>query len=445
MGMLFDMLFSRHNNFENEPGDNMDIVQTGMDRRIERKKWPRRRLLFWGGIALAVIVVVSLFLFADTRSSLNVEQDKISIATAKSGPFQEFIPVTGTVQPIKTVYMDALDGGQVKAVYVEEGAFVKQGDSLLRMDNTNVQMEMMFREADLYDQMNNLRATRLAMEQNRLTLSQQAAEVAYQINVQKRNFERAEVLKEKGMISDEEYQNAKDDFDYWSTRQGLIAESQRQDSIMRQLQIEQLEQSIERMQKNVGIVKEKFDNLVVRAPISGQLTSLNAEIGELKSSGSRLGQIDVLDSYKLRAAVDEYYITRIAPGLAADCEIGDQSYRLSVKKVYPEVRNNRFDIDLVFDGDVPKGIRRGQSIQVRLALGEPTTALIIPRGGFYQTTGGNWIYVVDKGGDYAVRRTIKIGRQNPTSYEVLEGLEPGERVITSSYDNFGDFEKLVLK
>lgn len=430
---------------DKEPTNNMDLPQSGMDRIIPRRRWTRKRLFWWGGGALLVLAIISLLLFADTRSALNVDQEKITIATVATAPFLEFIPVTGAVQPIKTVYMDALDGGRIEAIYVEEGAFVKQGDSLLRMANTNVQMEMMFREADLYDQMNSLRATRLAMEQNRLALSQQAAEVAYQIGLQTRNFDRAKTLREKNLISDEEFRRAREDFDYWSTRQGLVAESQRQDSIMRQLQIEQLEQSIVRMQQNVAIVKEKFDNLVLRAPISGQLSSLNAEIGELKPAGVRLGQIDVLDSYKLRASVDEYYVSRVVPGLGGDCEVGGDAYSLSVKKVYPEIRESRFEIDLVFEGSTPSTIRRGQSIQIRLALDEPTTTLTIPRGGFYQTTGGNWIYVVDKSGDFAVRRTIRLGRQNPTTYEVLEGLEPGERVITSSYDNYGEFEKLVLK
>lgn len=430
---------------DKEPAGNLDLPQSGMDRIIPRKKWTRKRLLWWGGSTCVILAAVALFLFADTRSSLNVEQEKITVAAVAHAPFLEFIPITGAVQPIKTVYMDALDGGRIEAIYVEEGAFVEQGDSLLRMANTNVQMEMMFREADLYDQMNSLRATRLAMEQNRLSLSQQAAEVAYQIGLQTRNFDRAKTLREKNLVSDEEFRRAKEDFDYWTTRQTLVAESQRQDSIMRQLQIEQLEQSIVRMQQNVSIVKEKFNNLVLRAPISGQLSSLNAEIGELKPAGIRLGQIDVLDSYKLRASVDEYYVSRVVTGLLGDCEIGGASYKLSVRKVFPEIRDSRFEIDLVFDGPTPPTIRRGQSIQIRLALDEPTTTLTIPRGGFYQTTGGNWIYVLDQSGDFAVRRPIRLGRQNPTTYEVLEGLEPGERVITSSYDNYGDFEKLVLR
>ncbi len=430
---------------DKEPAGNLDLPQSGMDRIIPRKKWTRKRLLWWGGSTCVILAAVALFLFADTRSSLNVEQEKITVAAVAHAPFLEFIPITGAVQPIKTVYMDALDGGRIEAIYVEEGAFVEQGDSLLLMANTNVQMELMFREADLYDQMNSLRATRLAMEQNRLSLSQQAAEVAYQIGLQTRNFDRAKTLREKNLVSDEEFRRAKEDFDYWTTRQTLVAESQRQDSIMRQLQIEQLEQSIVRMQQNVSIVKEKFNNLVLRAPISGQLSSLNAEIGELKPAGIRLGQIDVLDSYKLRASVDEYYVSRVVTGLLGDCEIGGASYKLSVRKVFPEIRDSRFEIDLVFDGPTPPTIRRGQSIQIRLALDEPTTTLTIPRGGFYQTTGGNWIYVLDQSGDFAVRRPIRLGRQNPTTYEVLEGLEPGERVITSSYDNYGDFEKLVLR
>jgi HlyD family secretion protein len=416
-----------------------------MDRKIERKKWPPKRIAIWGGSALLIVVVVASFLFGDTRSSLNVEQQKIAIGVVEKSPFQEFIPTTGTVAPIKTVYMDALDGGRVEAIYVEEGSFVKQGDSLLRTANTNVQMELMFREADLYEQMNNLRATRLAMEQNKLTLAQQEAEVVYQLSLQKRNFDRAKVLLTGEMISKEEYTRTEDEFEYWQKRSTLVAESQRQDSIMRELQIEQLEQSVSRMQQNLSLVREKFNNLVLRAPISGQLSSLNAEIGELKPAGVRLGQIDVLDNYKLRASVDEYYISRISPGLAGECEIAGKAYKLTIRKVYPEVRDSRFEIDLEFEGGFPSGIRRGQSIQVRLALGESTTALVIPRGGFYQTTGGNWIYVLDASGDFATRRSIRLGRQNPQMFEVLEGLEPGEQVITSSYDNYGDFDKLVLK
>lgn len=417
----------------------------GMDRQIERKKWPPKRIALYAGIALVVVLVAGAVLFGDTRSSLNVEQQKITIATVQEGPFQEFIPVTGTVQPIKTVYMDAADGGRVEAIYVEEGTLVEEGDSLLRMANTNVQMEMMFREADLYEQLNNLRATRLAMEQNRLQLKQDMAEIEYQTSVQGRNWERARKLIEGNMISNEEFQRAKEDYEYWNTRKELVAESQRQDSIMRDLQVEQLEQSVSRMQQNMAIVREKFNNLVLRAPISGQLSALNAEIGELKHAGTRLGQIDVLDSYKLRAAIDEYYIGRISPGLSGEAEIGGKTYELVIKKVYPEVQQSRFEIDLEFVDGFPQGIRRGQSVQVRLALGESTTALIIPRGGFYQTTGGNWIYVLDPSGDFASKRTIRLGRQNPQMYEVLEGLTSGDQVITSSYDNYGDFEKLVLK
>lgn len=415
-----------------------------MDRKIEKKKWPLKRVIVFGAAGLFVLIVAYALLFGDTSASLNVETKKITVSTVERGPFQELIPVSGTVLPIKSVYMDAMDGGRIDQIFVEEGAMVKQGDSILRMTNTNLQMELMFREADLFEQMNNLRAVRLAIEQNRLNLREQMAEIDYQNGLQTRNYDRAKALHEKNVISLDEFERTRDDYEYWKTRKVLVTESQRQDSIMRDMQVQQLELSIQRMQQNFKIVRENYENLVQRAPISGQLSQLNAEIGELKSPGERLGQVDVLDGYKVRAAIDEFYISRIAIGQAGESEISGVKSKLTVSRVFPEVRDGRFEIDLQFEGAAPAGIRRGQTIQVRLALGELSEAVMIARGGFYQTTGGNWIYVVNESGDIARKRKIRLGRQNPRMYEVLEGLEPGEQVITSSYDSFGDFEKLNL-
>ena len=415
-----------------------------MDRKIEKKKWPLKRVLVVSAAGLFVLIVAYALLFGNTSASLNVETNKITVSTVERGPFQELIPVSGTVLPIKSVYMDAMDGGRIDQIFVEEGAMVKQGDSILRMTNTNLQMELMFREADLFEQMNNLRAVRLAIEQNRLNLREQMAEIDYQNGLQTRNFDRAKALHEKNVISLDEFERTRDDYEYWMTRKSLVTESQRQDSIMRDMQVQQLELSIQRMQQNFKIVRENYENLVQRAPISGQLSQLNAEIGELKSPGERLGQVDVLDGYKVRAAIDEFYISRIAIGQTGESEISGVKSKLTVSRVFPEVRDGRFEIDLQFEGAAPAGIRRGQTIQVRLALGELSEAVMIARGGFYQTTGGNWIYVVNESGDIAHKRKIRLGRQNPRMYEVLEGLEPGEQVITSSYDSFGDFEKLNL-
>ncbi len=415
-----------------------------MDRKIEKKKWSLKRVVILGGIGVFVLVAAYALLFGDTSSSLNVEAQKITVSVVELGAFQELIPVSGTVLPLKSVYMDAMDGGRIDQIFVEEGAMLQQGDSILRMTNTNLQMELMFREADLFEQMNNLRAVRLAMEQNRLQLREQMAEIDYQNGLQSRNYDRAKILFDKDVISRDEFERTRDDYEYWRTRKVLVTESQRQDSTMRDLQVQQLEQSIQRMQQNFKIVRENYENLVQRAPISGQLSQLNAEIGELKSPGERLGQIDVLDGYKVRAAIDEFYINRIALGQTGETEISGKKSTLSVVRVYPEVRDGRFEIDMHFTGSAPAGIRRGQTIQVRLALGDLSEAIMIARGGFYQTTGGNWIYVVSESSDFARKRKIRLGRQNPRMYEVLEGLEPGERVITSSYDNFGDFEKLNL-
>ena len=415
-----------------------------MDRPIEKKRWSLKKVA--GLFLIGVFIFASAYGFIKSRGSkLNVDVERITIATVEKGPFQEFIPVIGTVLPIKTVYLDAMEGGRVEEVYIEAGSLVHEGDKILKLANTNLLLDIMYRETQLFEQSNNLRNTRLAMEQHRLTLRRELLELEYQIQRQKGIYERDAELVKKELISQQEYEQARDEYQYLLKRKELAIETQKQDSIFRQVQIKQLEASMKRMQTNLDLVREKLENLVIRAPISGQLTSLNAEIGESKSPGERLGRIDVLEGFKVRAAIDEHYIARIEIGRTGTFDLAGKSYKLIVRKIYPEVREGRFEVDMEFDGASPQGIRRGQTLHIRLELGELSEALLLPRGGFYQKTGGQWVYVLDKSGEFATKRAIRLGRQNPRVFEVLEGLEPGERVIISMYDSFGDMDKLILK
>jgi len=416
-----------------------------MDRKIEKKKWPPKKIAWVSVAAVFVIAVIYNFVFGDRSSKLNVNTERLTISTVYRGPFQEFIPVTGTILPIQTVYLDAIEGGRVEKIFCESGALVNVGDTILKLSNTNLILDIMYREANLFEQSNNLRNTRLAMEQNRLDLKGQLLELDFEIRTQKRKFEQSKALFEKGLISKEEYELAADNYEYLKKTLELTIETQKQDSIFRAVQISQLEASVERIQRNLDIVKQNLENLYIKAPISGRLTSLNAEIGELKTSGERIGKIDVLEGFKVQADIDEHYIARIDNGLKGTFEITGTKYDLIIKKVDPEVREGRFRVDMDFVGDTPPDLRRGQTLRIRLELGDPADAILLARGGFDQKTGGRWVYVVDEAGDYAVRRDIKPGRQNPLVLEILEGLEPGEKVITSSYDNFGDIDKLVLK
>jgi HlyD family secretion protein len=418
--------------------------QSGMDRTIQKKRWTPRNIALVSGGGVVLFCILYYLILGDHRSRLNVEAEKITIAEVTRGQFQEFDPVQGSVQPIQTFFLDAVEGGRVDSTFVEAGSFVKRGDRILKLVNTNLQLDVLYREALLFEQINNARNTRLAIEQNTLALKGQLTDVTYQIQRLLRQDERDSVLLKKGLIAAQDFQQVNDEHMYWIQKRELTVDNIHQDSILRHTQIEQLDASVKRMTNNLDLVKRSMDNLVVRAPISGQLTSRSAEIGESKSPGQRLGQIDVLDGFKVRAPIDEFYIARVNPGQRGAVDLNGKTYSLTVTKVYPEVRDGRFEVDLLFDGSPPPGIRRGQTLQVRLELGDLAEAVMVPRGGFYQKTGGQWIYVVDRSGAFAVKRPIRLGRQNPQVFEVLEGLEPGEQVVTSSYDNFGDIDKLVL-
>lgn len=416
-----------------------------MDKPIQKKRWTARNITILAAGAVFAGFVIYTVVLGDTRSTLNVERDKITVSAVERGIFQEFIPVTGTVQPQRTIFLDAVDGGRVEKLFVEAGAMVKEGDAIVLLKNSTMVLDAVNREAQMLDQMNNLQNSRVSMEQTRLTLKNQLLDLENQIANAKRLFEQNQILVQKQLVSKEEFERARDNYEFLVKRKTLTHETIRTDSIMRLAQVQQLESSTERLKTNFSVVKQNLDNMLVRAPISGQLTSLNCEIGEAKTSGQRLGQIDVIDAYKIRVPIDEFYLARINVGQVGQCEIAGKPHRLVIRKVFSEVKNGRFEVDMYFEGATAEGIRRGQSLQIRLELGSEEQANLLTRGGFYQKTGGQWVFVLSGDGKQAVKRNVRLGRQNPNTFEIIEGLQVGEKVITSSYDTFGDAEKLVVK
>lgn len=416
-----------------------------MDRKLEKKPLYKQKR-FWlstgGGVLFFILIILIL---TDTGSKLNVEADKITISTVSEGDFQEFIPVSGTVLPKNTYYLDAILGGIVEKRFVEEGAILKKGDKILKLSNTDFQLSALQQETFAYQQINDARNTRLQIEQNSINLQTRLVDINYSLINSRLLFDRAKAMWTKKLISQQEYEQARDSFYHDLEQSKLAKDNWQKDSVLKQSQLEQINESIKRMQTNLQLIRDNIDNLTVKAPIDGQLTSLNAEIGQSKSPGTQLGQIDAMDGYKVRADIDEFYIARVVKGLHATVDIDGKDYKLIVLKVFPEVKDGKFQVDMSFVGPVPDGIRRGQTLQIRLQLSERTKALLLPRGGFYQKTGGQWVFVINSSGTEAVKRTISLGRQNPDYFEVLSGLKPGDKVVTSSYDNFGDVDKLEIK
>ena len=408
----------------------------GMDRQLRRRRFPPRRIATLVGALLFVGLSAYGLLKDSGIRKLNVERDKLTISTVTRGPFLEYTPVRGTVLPIRTIYLDALVSGQVDRVFVEEGTMVAKGDPLLRLTNSDLELQVLQQEAEFERRIEDLRNGQLSMQQELLRSRQKLMEIDYQVSIDKRNFERYASLSEKDLAAVmplQDYEKLRDEYEYNSRRLELTQQTQAQDSVLAANKVTQLESAVKRMERNLEIIRHRLDNLTLRAPVSGQLTTLDAEIGESKGAGVRLGQIDIVDAFKVRAAIDEHYIGRVDRGQRGEFDINDKPYGLTIRKVFPKVQGGRFDVDLVFDDGAPEGIRRGQTLHIRLELGKLEEALQVARGGFYQTTGGHWVYVLDEAGERATRRDIKLGRQNPRVYEILEGLQPEERVITSSY------------
>jgi HlyD family secretion protein len=391
--------------------------------------------------ALAVIVVVT----GSQGTRRKVSGERLRLAVVERGAFQEYIPVIGSAIPVTTHYLDAVEGGRVEVVYRQAGNLVAKGDPILELANTNLLLDVMYREAEQVEQSNNLRNTRITMEQNRLQMRRDLLDISHEIAKQRRRTGNLTELRKSDLVARQEYEEACEELDYLTEKRQLLVATQRQDSLFREIQIVQLEESLLRMEGNLRLIRQNMDDLVIRAPISGQLTALHAEVGESKAKGERLGQVDVLDGYKIRAAIDEYSITRIQKGQKGTFDYSGDDHELTIEKIYPQVVGGRFEIDLSFGGSPPEDIRRGQTFHIRLELGESSDATLLAAGGYLQASGGRWVYVVDKSGDTATKRDITIGRRNPLFCEVLSGLEPGEKVVTSSYETFGEAAQLVLQ
>lgn len=415
-----------------------------MDRKLEKKFWtPKKIAYILCGVVIAAGIIYQIG-FADHRATMNVEKDRLSIATVSTGEFTDYILVSGQIEPAQTFFLDAVEGGMVAEVVRESGALVTKGDTILTLTNSNLQLDVMSRETMLYEQINNLRQTRLFLDQNDLNQQGQLAEIDYQISLLEPQYKRFKELHGKKLVSDREFEEVKEQYEYNVKRKELTYRSYRSDSLARSYQLQQLRQSEGRMNASLNGVGQILNNLVIKAPIAGQLAMEQIEIGQAINPGSRYGQIDILDEFKVRVAIDELYLPRIGQGLRGKFTLSGVDHELEIMKIYPTITNGRFEVDMKFTGQSPKGIRRGQSVRIRLELGDSEQSLLLSTGGFFKDTGGNWVFVLSAAGS-AEKRNIRLGRKNPEFYEVLEGLVEGEKVIVSGYENFGDNEILDLR
>lgn len=416
-----------------------------MDRAIKKKKWTTKRILTIGAIALFLFFLIYLLFIRDKQSRLYVNSDQLSIATVLEDKFQEFIPVDGVVYPKNTVYIDAVQGGIVEAVYVEDGAILKKGDPILKLMNANMELSTMEQETRMLDAINNLQNTKIKLEQSRYIREKEIADLTYRLQQAKNDYTRKKQLIDNHVITQKEWEDAEREF-FGLTRQlELSRELQKLDSVFAYSQIKQINSSILRMGQNLELLKKTIENLNIKAPADGKLSSFSAEIGEIKQVGEHLGQIDMMDGFKLKARIDERYISRVYVGQEAEFNFNKTTYSLNINKIYTNVTNGTFEVDLLFKGNFPTAIKRGQTVQLRVIFSSAQDAIIIKRGGFFQETGGNWIYVIDPSGKFAIKRKISIGRQNTRYYEIKGGLDPGEKVIVSSYGSFGGKDKLIFR
>ena len=418
-----------------------------MDKPIEKKKglalaFTSKALPYWFGGFMAIFII--WLIFRDDSSTLRVNADTLTINEVSAGEFNDYIRVSGQVHPMTTIQLSPRESGIVEEIVIEEGTQVKAGDVIIRLSNDDLDMEILNSEANLAEKENALRNTMIQMEQEKMQLSLNILELETEVKRKGRTLESQKRLFNDGLIGKEEYLRSEEDYTLYCKKLEVTLARAEQDSIYRTVQIQQMEESLKNMKLNMQRIRNRKENLAVKAPIDGELGLLEVVLGQSIGSGAKIGQINALDSYKIEALIDEHYIDRVSAGLTATFERQNESYDAVIRKVYPEVRSGKFQADFKFSGEQPANIRTGQTYYLNLQLGQPESAVLIPRGTFYQKTGGKWIYVVSPDGDKAVKREIRIGRQNPQYYEVLEGLEPGEKVITSGYDNFGDNEVLVF-
>jgi len=378
------------------------------------------------------------------KSKLNVETERLMISEVTQGPFKEFIPINGVVMPITTIYLDAQEGGRVEEKLVEDGAMLTKGQPILKLSNSDLELTLANQETAVFDVLTQMQNTKNNAEQNTIRQLNQMAEVINALEEASRVYNLNKKLYEEKAIGYQDFKSSENLYNYQVRRKNLTEQILSQDSISTRTQLAQMQESYSRMQNALTLMRRKVGDLIVRAPVDGQLTSLDAEIGQSKPKGERLGQIDVLSGFKVRADIDEHYISRIFAGLEGDFPFAGKQYFLKIKKIYTQVTGGRFQVDMEFVGDVPTGIRRGQTLQVGLALGDESVVTLVPKGGFFQTTGGNWIFKVNESGNLAFKQDITLGRQNPNHYEVLTGLKPGDKVVTNSYETYGKMEELVL-
>ena len=418
-----------------------------MDKIIEKKTgwraaFTKKALPWWLGALLLAFVI---YLIArPNNKTLRVDKDTVTISNAVKGEFNDYIRISGRVQPMTTIQLSPQEGGIVERILIEEGSTVKAGDAILVLNNDNLDLQILNSEAELAEKENILRNTQIQMEQQKLDVRQNVLEYGMQVDRLKRAYEQQKALYEDKLIAKEDYLKAEEDYILAKQKYDLMAERSKQDSLYRGTQIDRMEESLENMQLNMSMIRRRKSNLIVKAPIDGELGLLDVVLGQSIAAGTKIGQINSVGTYKVEAQIDEHYIDRVIAGLEATFERQGETFSTSIRKVYPEVRDGKFKADFKFDGEQPDNIRAGQTYYLNLQLGQPEEAVIIPRGTFYQKTGGKWIYVVNKDGKKASKREIRIGRQNPQYYEVLEGLEPGEKVITSGYDTYGDSDVLVF-
>jgi HlyD family secretion protein len=416
-----------------------------MDKKIKKKKWTVKRISLYALGLIFVSFLLYSFFFADKRSKLNVERDKITVAEVTYGVFQDFIPVTGTVLPSETRYLDAREGGIIQSIVKETGDMVKVGDVIMKLSNSTLELSVLSQQASLYEQINRSTTTRLSLNQNDLSQQQRLAEIDYQISLLQPQYERFKQLYEKDLVSKRDLEEIEEQYKFYLTTRELTHASYIVDSTSRIRQLQELNASEGRMRQNLEGVNMILDNLIIRAPIDGQLATPDHELGQSIIRGERLGQIDVVGSYKVRVRIDELYLPRVDIGLKGSFPQSGVNYELVITKIFPTITDGRFEVDMEFTGDQPESIKRGLSVRIRLELGNSAEALLLPMGGFYKDSGGNWVFLVDESGDRAVRKDIRLGRKNSEFFEVMGGLEAGQKVITSSYDHFGDNEVLILK
>ena len=418
-----------------------------MDKIIEKKKgwraaFTKKALPYWGGAL--VLALVLWLVFRDNSATLRVNADSLTFSQVSQGEFNDYIRVSGQVQPMTTIQISPQEGGIVQEIVTEEGSRVQAGDVIVRLSNDNLDLQILNSEAELAEKENILRNTLISMEQQKLSLKQDKLQLQTEVARLKRKYEQNKALYEDRLIAREDYLTSKEDYELAAGKLELVKDRAEQDSLYRSVQILQMQESLDNMRRNMLMIRHRKENLTIKAPIDGELGLLDVVLGQSISAGMKIGQINNLDSYKIEAQIDEHYIDRVSAGLAATFQRQNDSYGAIIRKVYPEVRDGKFKADFKFEGETPDNIRSGQTYYLNLQLGQPENAVLVPRGTFYQKTGGKWIFVVAPEGGKAVRREIRIGRQNPQYYEVLEGLQPGEKVITSGYDSFGDNDVLVF-